>query len=288
VKHPKAEERMQTTAEMPATVRKPSAGEAAQGVAAAHELCARIRAGVFDDVTAGLAPGMVQANLMILPAAWATDFKRFCDLNPKPCPLLGMTAPGDPMLPELGEDIDLRTDLPRYNVYRDGALAEEVTDLTDLWQGDFVGFALGCSFSFEEALLKAGLPLRHQEEGMCVPMYKTGIETAAAGPFSGPLVVSMRPFSPADAVRAVEITSHCDRVHGAPVHVGDAAAIGIADIDRPSWEPPVPMRPGEVPVFWACGVTPQAVVERARPPIAISHKPGHMLVTDLLNADLAT
>jgi len=279
---------MPTASVLPKTVRKPAAGAAARGIAAARELRARIRAGEFTGVTTGVAPGMVQANLMILPAEWAKDFKRFCELNPKPCPLLGVTEPGDPMLPGLGEDIDLRTDLPRYNVFREGTLAEQVTDLTDLWQDDFVGFALGCSFSFEEALLEAGLPLRHLEAGLAVPMYRTGIETIPAGPFGGPMVVSMRPFPPADAVRAVAITSHCERVHGAPVHVGDAAAIGIADVNRPSWEPPVPMQPGDVPVFWACGVTPQVAVERARPPIAISHTPGHMLVTDLLNADLAT
>lgn len=260
---------------------------AARGRAEAQAVRARIRAGAFDGVTAGMAPGMVQANLMILPAAWAEDFRRFCELNPKPCPLLGMTAPGDPMLPELGDDIDLRTDLPRYNVFRDGALVDEVTDLTDLWQDDFVGFALGCSFSFEEALLKAGLPLRHQELGVSVPMYRTSIETVPAGPFKGPLVVSMRPFTTADAIRAIAITSRCEKVHGAPVHFGDPAAIGIADIAKPSWENAPPILEGEIPVFWACGVTPQAAVEQAKPPIAISHKPGHMLITDLLNADLA-
>ena len=254
----------------------------------ARALRARIRAGVFDAPTCAQAPGMVQANLVILPRDWAEDFRRYCELNPKPCPLLGMTEPGDPMMPDLGEGIDLRTDLPRYNVFRDGAVTDEVTDISDLWQDDFVGFALGCSFSFEEALLSAGLPLRHHELGMPVPMYRTNIETTAAGPFSGPLVVSMRPFAPADAIRAIAVTARCERVHGAPVHFGDPAAIGIVDIDKPNWEDAVPIRAGEVPVFWACGVTPQAAMERARPPIAITHKPGYMLVTDLLNADLAT
>jgi uncharacterized protein YcsI (UPF0317 family) len=255
--------------------------------AEARAVRARIRSGAWDRDTTGLAPGMVQANLMILPAAWAEDFRRFCELNPKPCPLLGMTEPGDPSLPGLGEGIDLRTDLPRYYVFRDGKRTDEVTDLLDLWQDDFVGFALGCSFSFETALIEAGVPLRHQEVGMTVPMYRTSIETAPAGPFRGPMVVSMRPFAPADAIRAIAVTSRCNKAHGAPVHFGDPAAIGIADIEKPSWERPVPIRPGEVPVFWACGVTPQVVVEAARPPIAISHKPGHMLVTDLLNSELA-
>ena len=149
-----------------------------------------------------------------------------------------------------------------------------MTDSSALWQDDFVGFALGCSFSFETALIEAGVPLRHQEIGMTVPMYRTNIETTPAGPFRGPMVVSMRPFAPADAIRAIAVTSRCNKVHGAPVHFGDPAAIGIADIDQPSWAKPLPIRPGEVPLFWACGVTPQVVVEAARPPIAISHKPG--------------
>jgi uncharacterized protein YcsI (UPF0317 family) len=258
-----------------------------KGRAEAQALRARCRSGEFDGVTTGFAPGMVQANLVILPKEWASDFQRFCELNPKPCPLLGMTKPGDPMLPDLGLDLDLRTDLPRYNVFRNGEKTEEVTDLRDLWQDDFVGFALGCSFSFEEALLKAGLPLRHLDAGMPVPMYRTNIQTTPSGPFKGPMVVSMRPFQPADAIEAIAITSRCERVHGAPIHFGDPGAIGIADINKPSWEKTPPMQPGDVPVFWACGVTPQAALEQARPPIAITHTPGYMLVTDLLNADLA-
>lgn len=255
--------------------------------ASARALRARIRAGDHDGLTTGLAPGMVQANLVVLPADWAEEFRLYCERNPKPCPLLAMTAPGDPMLPGLGEGIDLRTDLPRYNVFRDGRLTEEVTDLRGLWRDDFVGFALGCSYSFEDALLSAGLPLRHQELGVKVPLYRTSIETEAAGRFRGPLIVSMRPFRPADAIRAIAITARCEKVHGAPVHFGDPAAIGISDIGRPWSGAGLPLRPGEVPLFWACGVTPQAVMEEARPPIAITHKPGHMLITDLLNADLA-
>ncbi len=255
--------------------------------ASARALRARIRAGTHDGLTTGLAPGMVQANLVVLPADWAEEFRIYCERNPKPCPLLAMTEPGDPTLPGLGEGIDLRTDLPRYNVFRDGRLSEEVTDLRELWRDDFVGFALGCSYSFEDALLSAGLPLRHQELGVKVPLYRTSIETEAAGRFRGPLIVSMRPFRPADAIRAIAITARCEKVHGAPVHFGDPAAIGIADIGRPWSGAGLPLSPGEVPLFWACGVTPQAVMEEARPPIAITHKPGHMLITDLLNADLA-
>lgn len=260
---------------------------AAERRAAGRALRAAIRAGEHDGLTTALAPGMVQANLVVLPADWAAEFLSYCDANPKPCPLLAVTAPGDATVPALGEDIDIRTDFPRYNVFRDGDLVDEVTDLGDLWQDDFVSFALGCSYSFEEALLAAGLSLRHHDEGVKVPTYLTNIETEAVGRFRGPMIVSMRPFLPADAIRAITITARFEQAHGAPVHFGDPAAIGIAGIDRPySGSAPV-LYPAEVPLFWACGVTPQVVLEHARPPIAIAHKPGHMLVTDLLNAELA-
>lgn len=255
---------------------------------AARALRAAARAGRHDGLTTGLAPGMVQANLVVLPAEWADDFRHFCALNAQACPLLAETAPGETALPGLAEDIDLRLDLPRYNVFRDGLLVEEATDLRALWQDDFVAFALGCSYSFEEALVSAGLRLRHLDQGVKVPTYLTNVETVPAGPFRGPTIVSMRPFSPADAIRAIAITARFEKVHGPPIHFGDPAAIGIEDLDRPySGAPPV-LYPGEVPLFWACGVTPQVVLARARPPIAITHKAGHMLITDLLNADLAT
>jgi len=261
--------------------------EASAAGAAVRDLRAKIRRGAHDGLTTGLAPGMVQANLVILPADWAGEFHEYCLRNPKPCPLLAMTEPGDPVLPMLGQGIDIRTDLPRYNVFRDGALVEEVTDIGDLWRDDFVGFALGCSYSFEAALLDAGLPLRHYEQKVKVPLYVTDMETAPAGRFHGPLIVSMRPFSPPDAIRAIAITGRCDKVHGAPVHAGDPAVIGIADLDRPYSGSALQFEPDDVPLFWACGVTPQVVMEKARPPIAITHKPGHMLITDWLNADLA-
>ena len=247
-----------------------------------------IRAGRHDGLTTGLAPGMVQANLVVLPADWADEFRAFCRANHKACPLLEETRPGDWALDRLGNHIDVRTDLPRYNVFHDGKLVEEVTDLTAHWQKDFVAFALGCSYSFEDALLRAGLRLRHQDLGVKVPLYLTSIQTEAVGSFSGPLIVSMRPFLPADAIRAITITSRFEQVHGSPVHFGDPSMIGIEDLAKPcSGAPPV-MCPGEVPLFWACGVTPQVVMEHARPPIAITHKPGHMLITDLTNEQLAT
>jgi len=252
-----------------------------------HAVRLAARAGVLTGHTANLAPGRVQANLAILPAGLVHDFLRFCQRNPKPCPLVAVSEPGDPMLPMLGRDVDIRTDVPRYRVWRDGALVDEPTDIRDLWRDDLVAFLIGCSFSFEEAMLADGLPVRHIEQGSNVPMYRTSVPTVEAGPFGGPMVVSMRPLTAAQAIRAVQVTSRFPAVHGAPVHLGDPAAIGIADIGRPDYGDPVEIRPGEIPVFWACGVTPQSVIEHARPPFSISHAPGHMLVTDLRNSAVA-
>ncbi len=246
-----------------------------------------IRSGEHRGNTSGLAPGYVQCNLAILPQQWAQDFQRFCLLNPKPCPLLGVSnAPGDTGLASLG-DIDIRTDVPSYRIFRDGKLVDEVHDLLNLWQDDLVVFALGCSFSFEEALLGDGLEVRNITQGVNVPMYRTSIPCAAAGPFSGDMVVSMRPFKAADAIRAVQICTRFPSVHGAPVHLGDPALIGIDDLAQPDYGDPVTLNPGEIPVFWACGVTPQVALEAARPPFAITHSPGCMLVTDLRNSQLA-
>ena len=252
-----------------------------------REVRRAIRAGRHRGHTAGLAPGHVQGNVCILPCEYAEEFRLFCERNPKPCPLLALSKPGDPRLPELGEDLDIRTDVPRYRVFRDGVQSEEVTDLRDLWRSDLVTFVLGCSFSFEEALMKAGLPLRYVEEGTNVPMYRTNVDTAPAGRFRGKLVVSMRPFKPAAAIRAIEITSRYPRVHGAPVHIGRPDLIGIEDLARPWAGDPTEVREDELPLFWACGITPQSVVQDARPSLCITHAPGHMLVTDLENASLA-
>jgi uncharacterized protein YcsI (UPF0317 family) len=246
-----------------------------------------IRQGTHAGTTAGLAPGFVQANLAILPRAFAADFSRFCELNPRPCPLIGVGAPGDYSLPALGDDIDLRTDLPRYRVWREGALVDEPTELSPWWRDDLVSFAIGCSFSFEQALIEAGLEIRHIARNSTVPMYRTSIACAPAGPFRGPLVVSMRPFAPADAARAVEITSRFPKMHGAPVHVGKPELIGISDIAAPDYGDAVPVGAGELPVFWACGVTPQAAIANARPDLCITHYPGAMLVTDRRNSDFA-
>ena len=237
--------------------------------------------------TAGVAPGFVQGNLAILPAEYAGAFHRFCQLNPKPCPIIGMSDVGSPHIPALGADLDIRTDVPRYRVWRDGEVVDEPTDVTKYWRDDLVTFVLGCSFSFEEALLDAGIELRHMTCDCTVPMFRTTIETTPAGPFHGPMVVSMRPFKPADAIRAVQVTTRFPSVHGAPVHLGKPEMIGIKDIAKPDYGDAVPVRDDEFPVFWACGVTPQSVVATVKPEFCITHAPGYMLVTDLLNSRLA-
>jgi uncharacterized protein YcsI (UPF0317 family) len=246
-----------------------------------------IRAGTHHGPTSGLAPGYVQGNLAILPQALAADFLRFCQLNPKPCPLIGTSAPGDPRVPEMGEDLDIRTDLSRYRVWKNGELVAEPEDVREFWRDDLVSFVIGCSFSFEEALMAEGIELRHIARGCNVPMYRSSIATRAAGPFHGPMVVSMRPLKPADAIRAVQITTRFPSVHGAPVHIGKPELIGIADLAKPDYGDHVPVREDELPVFWACGVTPQSVIATVKPEFCITHYPGSMLVTDRKNTEFA-
>lgn len=240
-----------------------------------------IRSGAHQGPTAGLGGDALQGNLVILPAAEAADFLRYCQQNPRPCPLLAVGAPGDPTLPTLGRDIDIRRDIPRYRVWRDGVLVAEPSDIADLWRDDMVSFLIGCSFSFEDALIAAGIPVRHSAARRNVPMYRTSIMTRPAGPFGGPLVVSLRAMPAADAIEAVRICAGFPLAHGAPVHLGDPSLIGIADLDAPDYGDPPVIEPGDLPVFWACGVTPQAAIEAARPALALTHAPGHMLVTDI-------
>lgn len=252
------------------------------------ELRAEMRAGRWSSHTVGLVPRHVQGNLVVLPKRHADDFLLYCQRNPKPCPLLAVGDVGSPRVPALGASIDLRTDLPRYRVWRDGRLADEPQDISALWQDDFVAFIIGCSFSFESALIDEGIPLRHVQQQRNVAMYRTSVPTQAAGVFDGPLVVTMRPLCAADAIRAVQITSRYAAVHGAPVHLGDPALIGIRDLAVPDYGDAVDVMPDELPVFWACGVTPQAALVRAQLPLAITHAPGCMLITDLFNHQLAT
>ncbi|MDZ4686562.1 MAG: putative hydro-lyase [Planctomycetaceae bacterium] len=241
------------------------------------------REGSLRGPTCGLAPGFAQANLVILPADWAFDFLLFCQRNPQPCPLIEVTAPGD-WTPRLtAPDADLRSDLPGYRVWQNGELVDEPGDVHRHWRDDLVSFLIGCSFTFEAALQRAGLPVRHLELGRNVPMYRTNIACQPAGRFSGPLVVSMRPLSPRDAIKSVQISAAFPGSHGAPVHLGFPDQIGITDLSRPDYGDAVPVHPHELPVFWACGVTPQAVLMQAKPPFAITHSPGKMFVTDVVD-----
>lgn len=244
-----------------------------------------IREQVITFPTAGMSAGYAQANLVILPDKWAADFEQFCKNNPFPCPVLEIIR-GEPLTHAMGEGGNIVTDVPEYFIYRDGVLAERVRDASAYWQPDFVGFLIGCSFSFEEALIRNGIEVRHIAQGRNVPMFKTNIQTVPAGPFCGPMVCSMRPMTPEDAQKAKEITEKMPNVHGAPVHMGDPTEIGIADVMHPDYGEAVDIYPGEIPVFWPCGVTPQAAVENAKPPIVITHAPGHMFITDIENKTL--
>ena len=231
--------------------------------------------------TSGMAPGFMQASPIILPGALALDFATFCQRNPKPCPLVGTSNQGLPTMPTLGADLDLRTDLSGYRIWRHGELVEEVTDIGGLWRDDFVAFAVGCSYSFEDALLRDGIELRNISQGVCVSMYMTNIPLQSSGPFGGRMGVTMRPMPPKDAIRAIEITSRSPMTHGTPVHIGDPRQIGIEDLDTPLVGDPVEVREGEICVFWGCGITPQYAMLQAKPEIAITHKPGCLLITDV-------
>ncbi|MDP0930307.1 putative hydro-lyase [Paracoccus onubensis] len=245
------------------------------------------REGSFAGYTAGHAKGFVQANICILPRDWAEDFLLFCQRNPQPCPLLSRSDVGSWSLPELGEDIDIRSDVPRYHVFREGRFDAEVADITDLWRNDLVTFAMGCSFSFEEALVDAGLTLRFLDRGEVAGVYETTMRAKPAGRYDAPLLMTMRPFTPADAIRAIQITSRFPNVHGAPVHLGDPGQIGVELDNRYRGVGSGEVLPGEIPLFWACGLTPQLAVMTAKPPICITHAPSSMLFTDIRNASLA-
>ncbi|MDI6764221.1 MAG: putative hydro-lyase [Thermodesulfobacteriota bacterium] len=247
-----------------------------------------IRKGKWDKPTAGLAMGYAQANLVILPERYAFDFLLFCQRNPKPCPLLEVLEPGKFRTEFLSTDADIRTDIPRYNIYQKGKLEATVKEIKRIWKSDFMIFLLGCSFSFEEALLRANIPVRHIEEKKNVPMFISNIPCKSAGLFHGPMVVTMRPIPPDKVSRAVQITSRYVSVHGAPVHIGNPSKIGIKNLRKPDFGDPVTIKKDEIPVFWACGVTPQAVVMKAKPDLCITHTPGHMFISDLLNEELAS
>ena len=249
--------------------------------ASAQQVRAAIRTGSYGGHTSGLAAGKLQCNLAILPERFALDFLRFCQRNPKPCPVVGGSDSGDPFLPTLGSDIDIRSDVSKYRVFKDGALIDEVDDINALWADDFVTVALGCSFTFENALARNGIPVRHMETGRNVPMYRSNIELMPAGPFAGKMVVTMRPIPAHQVDQAREISARYPQAHGAPIGIGDPANIGIGDLSQPDWGDAVEVKDGEVPVYWACGVTPQNVLLDAKLPLCITHSPGHMLIADV-------
>lgn len=246
-----------------------------------QEIRTQIRTGEWNKPTTGAAPGYTQANLVILPQKYAYDFLLFCIRNPKTCPLIEVTDLGSPVPKKSSPQADLRTDLPKYRIYKDGELIDEVTDITNYWQEDFVSFLIGCSFTFEKPLLDNDIPIRYIEEGRNVSMYETNIPCESAGVFEGPMVVSMRPMKPEEAIRAVQITSRFPSVHGAPIHIGSPKQIGIDDINKPDFGDPVTIYDGEVPVFWGCGVTPQAAIMASKADLVITHAPGHMFITDV-------
>ena len=245
-----------------------------------------IRKEEYTGQTSGLCPGYAQANLVVLPEEYAYDFLLFAQRNPKACPLLEVTDTGSRFLKEIAPGADLAADLPRYRIYENGVLTGEYTNVERFWRNDLVSFLIGCSFSFEGDLLAADVPVRQIEEGKNVPMYDTDLPCAPAGVFHGNMVVSMRPIPYELVPKAVQITGAMPRVHGAPIHIGDPAAIGIADLSRPDYGEAVTVKDGEVPVFWPCGVTPQNALLRSKPSFAITHAPGHMLITDVKNVNL--
>ena len=250
-----------------------------------HDIRGDIRTGTWRGVTSGMAPGYVQANLAILPKELAFDFLLFCQRNPKPCPVLEVIEAGETNPIITAPNADIRTDIPAYRIYKNGEFSDEIDSLETVWRDDLVSFLIGCSFSFENALLEAGIPLRHHDLNCNVPMFITNIPTTPAGVFSGPMVVSMRPVHRDKIVRAVQVTSRFPATHGAPIHIGDPRSIGIEDIYKPDFGDAVSIDPEEVPIFWACGVTPQAVALCCKPSLMLTHAPGKMFITDQKDAD---
>jgi uncharacterized protein YcsI (UPF0317 family) len=246
-----------------------------------------IRDSEIKENTAGMCHGYVQGNLVILPKSYAYDFLLFAQRNPKQCPILEVTDIGSREFIKTAPGSDISTDIPKYRVYKNGELHGEFDDIKSFWKDDFVSFLIGCSFTFESAMIDEGMEVRHISTGKNVPMYITDINCEKSGIFQGPTVVSMRPFSSSDIVKAVQITSRYPGVHGAPIHIGDPSKIGIKDINKPDFGDNVEIKDGEIPVFWGCGVTPQAVAMEVKPEIMITHAPGYMFITDIKNEKLS-
>jgi len=250
----------------------------------AAELRQVFRSGTYQGTTAGLAGGNLQCNLVVLTSDYAEDFTEFCRVNPVPCPLLARSDIGRPSFSDMGQAIDIRFDLPAYYVYRDGKFSQIVSNLEEFWNDEMCAFAIGCSFTFENALQDIGISLRHIEHGTTVPMYRTSLMSRQAGPFYGEIVVSMRPIKRHDIEKVYDVCSRFPEAHGKPVHFGDPDEIGIRNLDTPQWGVAVPILADEVPVFWGCGVTTQVAIQNAQPPVSFTHAPGAMLITDISNS----
>ncbi|MDI6651012.1 MULTISPECIES: putative hydro-lyase [Leuconostoc] len=247
----------------------------------------KVRNNEYQKPTAGMCPGYAQTNLIVLPWEDAYDFLLFAQRNPKPIPILEVTEVGSRELQTLGNDIDVATDFPKYRIYRNGKMIDEYLSVVDFWREDLVSFLIGCSFSFEDLLVDAGIEIRHITEKANVPMFNTNIPLKQAGKFSGNMVVSMRPIKSSQIATAVNVTNRLPGVHGAPIQIGNPAEIGIYDLANPDYGDAVTINENEIPVFWACGVTPQAAVMASKPKFAITHSPGHMLITNISNKDLS-
>jgi len=247
----------------------------------------KVRNNEYQKPTAGMCPGYAQTNLIVLPWEDAYDFLLFAQRNPKPIPILEVTEVGSRELQTLGNDIDVATDFPKYRIYRNGKMVDEYLSVVDFWREDLVSFLIGCSFSFEDLLVDAGIEIRHITEKANVPMFNTNIPLKQAGKFSGNMVVSMRPIKSSQIATAVNVTNRLPGVHGAPIQIGNPAEIGIYDLAHPDYGDAVTINENEIPVFWACGVTPQAAVMASKPKFAITHSPGHMLITNISNKDLS-
>lgn len=252
-----------------------------------NEIRGLIRRGELEMPTSGMAKGYVQANVVILPSKYAYDFLKFCFRNPKTCPLLDVSEEGSTSFKKYGKDADIRTDVGLYRMYKDGVLVDTYQDIRNLYTEDMVSFLIGCSFTFEHALIEAGIPMRHIVEKHNVPMYITNIPASTSGVFKGNITVSMRPMTMADAIKSTEITTQFKDVHGTPIHIGKPSEIGIQDINTPDFGDPVTIKNNEVPVFWGCGVTPQSVALQAKPEIMITHAPGHMFITDIKDSEMS-
>ena len=259
---------------------------AQQGITDPIKVREMIREEKITGPTSGMCPGYAQANLVVLPKEYAYDFLLFTQRNPKSCPVLEVSEEGDRYLRRIAPGADIASELPKYRIYEKGVLTGEYTNVESFWRKDLVSFLIGCSFSFESELLDAGIEVRHISMGCNVPMYITNIECEPAGIFSGKMVVSMRPIPYEQIVKAVTVTGQMPKVHGTPIHIGDPSVIGIKDVNKPDFGDAVSIMPGEVPVFWCCGVTPQSVVMNVKPSFCITHAPGHMLITDVKNTEL--